>query len=144
MQRVDQDHSSQIPKRPFQDIEFRPLSRDEIDDRQEFVTTNAPNLNRHKVTKTPRTPRISKLFSFLRAFVPSCLRGFVSNRLTYLSSYKKSSPLGVEGVDLGLKAKEIVACVADGRRPSEANCSSRSPSSGNGRVGGHLSISENA
>ena len=134
MQRVDQEHSSQILKRPFQDIEFRSLSRDEIDDCQEIVTTNVPNLNHHKVTKTPRTLRISMLFSFLRAFVPSCLRGFVSNRLTYLSSYKKSSPLDVEGVDLGLKVKEIVAFVADGRRPSEASCSSRSPSSGNGRV----------
>jgi len=36
-----------------------------------FVTTNVPDFNHHKGTKTLRTPRISKLFLF---FVPLCPR----------------------------------------------------------------------
>jgi len=44
------------------------------------VTTNVPDFNHHKGTKTLRTPRISKLFLF---FVPLWLRVFVvSSRAT--------------------------------------------------------------
>ena len=38
-----------------------------------FVTTNVPDFNHHKNTKNTKN---FKAFSFLRAFVASCLRGF--------------------------------------------------------------------
>jgi hypothetical protein len=46
-----------------------------------FVTTNVPDFNHHKGTKTLRTPSISKLFLF---FVPLWLRVFVVSSRTTL------------------------------------------------------------